>query len=255
MRTFSLKAGLAMVAAAMAGTVNAADGKLAFVTCPIVRDTTTVPCWLAEYDGELYYLTIQIDSTVDLRPPMLGHRVLVEGTVTDKPRICGGIPLEPVQLSALQELAPECQTLLPADPRYEIPFAPPRPPGPGFRPLVFVPPPPVLEPPYQPETFDLQFDFNRLVDSRHARSFRKIIAYARAINAKRVEITGFRSATQLSNGEVLTEQEGIGEMRGKQIAELLKGGGLIEPEYEVEWNERAIVGNPASRIVRVVVQP
>ena len=25
-----------------------------FVACPIVRDTASVPCWLAEYDGELY---------------------------------------------------------------------------------------------------------------------------------------------------------------------------------------------------------
>ena len=24
-----------------------------FVACPIVRDTASVPCWLAEYDGEL----------------------------------------------------------------------------------------------------------------------------------------------------------------------------------------------------------
>ena len=29
---------------------------LSFVTCPIVRDTKTVPCWLAEYNGETYYL-------------------------------------------------------------------------------------------------------------------------------------------------------------------------------------------------------
>ena len=27
-----------------------------FVSCPIVRDTKTVPCFLAEYEGEMYYL-------------------------------------------------------------------------------------------------------------------------------------------------------------------------------------------------------
>jgi hypothetical protein len=28
---------------------------LSFVTCPIVRDTKTVPCWLAEYNRATYY--------------------------------------------------------------------------------------------------------------------------------------------------------------------------------------------------------
>ena len=34
-----------------------------FVACPMVRDTQTVPCFLAEYDGETYYLGIQQDIT------------------------------------------------------------------------------------------------------------------------------------------------------------------------------------------------
>ena len=32
-----------------------------FVNCPIVRDTASVPCWLAEDYGELNFLTIQSD--------------------------------------------------------------------------------------------------------------------------------------------------------------------------------------------------
>jgi hypothetical protein len=27
-----------------------------------VRDTASVPCWLAEYDGEWYFLTLQTDG-------------------------------------------------------------------------------------------------------------------------------------------------------------------------------------------------
>jgi hypothetical protein len=242
----------------MSATAHAAERaqwSLAFVACPIMRDTTTVPCWLAEYEGELYYLTIQVDSTVDLRAPQLGYEMLVEGTPSDKPRICGGIPLEPVQLSVMPETSPECQTMLPADPRYELGFAPPRPPGPGYRPLIFIPPPPELQPPFVAATFDLPFDFDRGIDSRHAQRFRKIVAYARAIHASRLEITGYRTATRLSNGDVLTEQEGIGELRATQVAELLKGGDLTEPQYEVEWNSRPAEGTPASRIVRVVVVP
>ena len=30
-----------------------------FVSCPIVQDTKTVPCWMADYNGERYYLGIQ----------------------------------------------------------------------------------------------------------------------------------------------------------------------------------------------------
>jgi hypothetical protein len=112
-RRLSIKAALFLGAFAMSATAHAAERaqrSLAFVACPIMRDTTTVPCWLAEYEGELYYLTIQVDTTVDLRAPQLGYKVLVEGSPSDKPRICGGIPLEPVQLSVMPERSPECQT-------------------------------------------------------------------------------------------------------------------------------------------------
>ena len=48
-----------------------ADGpRKNFVSCPIVRDTASVPCWLSEYDGELYFLTIQSDVTTSpVTPP------------------------------------------------------------------------------------------------------------------------------------------------------------------------------------------
>jgi hypothetical protein len=253
MRTLSRMALIAAIAAPAA--TQAADKSLAFVTCPIVRDTKNVPCWLVEYGGELYYLGIQIDSQAAFRPPSLGRKVLVEGTPTDKPRICGGIPLEPLQTTPLTELAPECQTMLPAEDRYDLPFEPPRPPGPGKRPLIFFTPPPTPTPPYQPKTFELPYDFDTLVDSRHAQRFRPIIAYARLINARKITITGFRSATKLTGGGRLVEQAGIGERRAKQIAELFQGGGLTEPAYEVKWTAKAVVGNPAPRIVRIVVAP
>ena len=35
---------------------SASPTRRSFVACPIVRDTKTQPCWLAEYEGELYYL-------------------------------------------------------------------------------------------------------------------------------------------------------------------------------------------------------
>ena len=107
-----------------------------FVSCPIVRDTASVPCWLSEYNGELYFLTLQTDVSAPVTPPWLGHRVLVEGTVSAEPRICGGIVLKPVHLSVLESDA-SCNTMLPAEERYNLTFEPPRPPGPSGGRLAF----------------------------------------------------------------------------------------------------------------------
>ncbi|HET9832672.1 MAG TPA: hypothetical protein VFP91_13205, partial [Vicinamibacterales bacterium] len=71
--------GSALVSLSFATICFGADGpNKNFVSCPIVRDTASVPCWLAEYEGELYFLTIQSDVTSPVTPPWLGHRVLVE---------------------------------------------------------------------------------------------------------------------------------------------------------------------------------
>ena len=136
-----------------------------FVACPIVRDTASVPCWLAEYDGELYFLTLQTDVSSPVTPPWLGHRVLVEGTVaSNRPRICGGVVLEPVVLSVLPELDSACNTpVLPAEDRYNLTFEPPRPPGPSAGRLAFAGGPPAAAPPELPREFRLRYDFDGLV--------------------------------------------------------------------------------------------
>src|SRR5687767_4567280 len=110
---------------------------LSFVSCPIVRDTKTVPCWLAEYEGQTYFLTIQTDVSAPVNPPWLGHRVLVEGVVSNEPNICGGRVLKPVTLSVLPELDGSCNTILPAEDRFNLTFEPPRPPGPSMGRLAF----------------------------------------------------------------------------------------------------------------------
>src|SRR5688572_17825371 len=97
-----------------------------FVACPIVRDTKTLPCWLAEYEGELYFLGLQGSSASEFYPPQLNHEVLVEGAVINEPRVCGGIPLKPVRISVIAELNRACNTLLPAEDGMEAPAAPAR---------------------------------------------------------------------------------------------------------------------------------
>ncbi len=124
--------------------------RISFVSCPIVRDTRSVPCWLSDYDGDRYYLTIQSDVSAEVQPPMLGHQVLVEGVVSAAPQICGGIVLSAVRLSVMPERDANCNVQLPAEDRYTIDFNP-RPPGPSGGRLAFDPGPgaPAAPPPPQ----------------------------------------------------------------------------------------------------------
>src|SRR5277367_4217676 len=93
---------------ALAIALPAVAQQMNFVACPIVRDTKTVPCFLAEYNGELYFLGVQQDITSEFHPPQLKHEVLVEGRVADGPRVCGGIPLKPLSISVLKEITLAC---------------------------------------------------------------------------------------------------------------------------------------------------
>jgi hypothetical protein len=201
-----------------------------------------VPCWLAEYDGELYFLTLQTDVSAPVTPPWLGHRVLVEGTVApERPRICGGVVLEPVVLSVLPELDAACNTVLPAEERYDLTFEPPRPPGPSAGRLAFAAAPsdaPRAIPAPRRE-FKLRYDFDGLVVFRHAGELTALLDAARALHARAVVITGRRGAVLLSNGTLLSERADIAERRAEQIAELLRGAGLTEVEYRVGWSASA----------------
>lgn len=237
-----------------------ANQPLSFVSCPIVRDTKTVPCWLAEYDGETYFLTIQTDVSAPVNPPWLGHRVLVEGVVSDEPNICGGRVLKPVTLSVLPELDGSCNKILPAEDRFNLTFEPPRPPGPSAGRLAFAyPDEKRARPGDGPKDFTIEYDFDGLVVFRHPRFLSAILDYATDTKAKHVDIVGYRGASLLSNGTTLTEAADIGKRRAEQVAELLKGAGLTHVEYRVKWEDTAAPPNgrtdPKSRKVAVTVRP
>jgi hypothetical protein len=220
-----------------------------FVACPIVRDTASVPCWLAEHGGELYFLTLQTDVSSPVTPPWLGHRVLVEGTVAaDRPRICGGIVLEPVVLSVLPELDASCNTMLPAEERYNLTFEPPRPPGPSAGRLAFAPAASASLVPEQ--TFTLRYDFDGLVVFRHAGELTAILDSARARGTRRIAITGYRGAVLLSDGSVLVEHADIAARRAAQVAELLQGAGLTTVEYRVRAEGAAAAPDGADDAAR-----
>lgn len=243
------------------GVVRSADGRLNFVSCPIVRDTSSVPCWLAEYNGELYFLTIQSDVSAPVTPPWLGHRVLVEGTVAKEPRICGGVVLKPVHLSVLPERDASCNTMLPAESRYDLTFEPPRPPGPSKGRLAFATPAPAspaapaapAAPASPSPRIEIPYDFDGLVGFNHPQFLSQALTAARALKAREVQIVGYRAAVRLSNGRTLMEAAGIGKRRAEQVAMLLKGAGLTAPSYVVRWQEASTPTGVDDHLLRRVV--
>jgi hypothetical protein len=228
--------------AATAVAAGPAPGeRLSFVSCPIVRDTKSVPCWLAEYEGQMYFLTLQTDVSAPVNPPWLGHQVLVEGVISDEPNICGGRVLKPVSLSVMQELDGGCNTILPAEDRYNLTFEPPRPPGPSRGRLAFGDPTaPGGAKPAAAVTateFTLQYEYDGMVAFRHAQTLQQILDAARAGSGRELRITGYRSASRLSNGTVMREREEIGRERAEQIRALLQGAGLEGVTYSLQWKD------------------
>lgn len=245
---------------ALAMALPALAQHLTFVACPVVRDTKTVPCFLAEYQGETYFLGIQQDITADFYPPQLLHEALVEGTVASGPRVCGGIPLKPLHVSVMPELNRACNTILPAEPGIDAPPSK-RPAGPSTRQA------PVStvavaakkpEPPFVEREFVIQYDFDSdFLFARNTRQLTDIAEYARFSKAPKVEVTGYRGSTQLSNGQILIEKSDVARLRAERVAEVLKGLGA--PASQVQWISEPAAANGEtdyqSRRVAVRVVP
>jgi hypothetical protein len=219
---------------------QAADRHLNFVDCPIIRDTKTVPCWLSEHDGELYYLGVQQDQGADFHPPYLGHKVLVEGVVSQEPRICGGIVLNPVHTSNLPELDPTCNTMLPAQDQYTVPFAF-RDPKPGLGRRFKTPPSP-------PKgagkiTFTVYYDFDVDWANRWTPVLNDAASMAKADKAARVEVVAYRAAIKLSDGQALVERPDIARRRAKRLEQTLQDLGLPADAVTVTWKDEPLAGD------------
>jgi outer membrane protein OmpA-like peptidoglycan-associated protein len=244
---------LAVLAAGVCGAwaqqpASHSPSRRQFVACPIVRDTRTQPCWLAEYDGELFYLGQQGGVANDFYPPQLGHLALVEGTVGTG-RVCGGIPLQPIKVSVLRELTPACQTMLPAEDGIEAPPPVPAPRGDapswvkhvGARDVTLY--------------FDFDSDFLSLHVTVALTELAQLVADA---GGARVEVTGYRGATRLSNGELLTEREGMGGTRARKVADTLAGLGVPAARIAVNAPPQATpadgVNDPWNRRVEVRIR-
>ena len=136
-----------------------------------------------------------------------------------------------------------CNTMLPAVERYNLTFEPPRPPGPSKGRLAFdnAPPPARPAPTAQPSTkeFVVPYDFDGLVGFNHARVLTDVLEFARAVNARTIEIVGYRGAARLSNGQLMSEDADIGKRRAEQLAMLLQRANLKSPSYQVIWRDES----------------
>jgi len=229
-----------------------------FVTCPIVMDTLDVPCWVAEYEGERYYLTVQTGrgggSEVYPFSPMLGHEVLVEGTISDEPRICGGIVLRDAKLSPMQDVTPGCGKVVPGEgyrTKGSRPIIPDGdPPGDRVNTAIPQPPPAVsreeLAAQYRADVearaqrewlVPYFFDSNYLPFPAEQRTVDEAARYAAEIGASRVEIVGYRGATILSEGGRVVEKAGIAQARAEKIADIFEFFEVPREKLAVSWNE------------------
>jgi outer membrane protein OmpA-like peptidoglycan-associated protein len=226
-----------------------------FVACPIVRDTTTVPCYLAEYEGKLYFLGIQQDITASFHPPQLKHEVLVEGHIAEGPLVCGGIPLKPLSISVIKEVNPACNTLLPAEPDINAPPAA-RGAGPASRPLTEPASP--VESLTGRQEFTIRYAFNDdYVEYASIATVLKAAAYATKIHASSVTVMGYRATTLLSNGQHLVEKPDLAEKRAQSIATLLRGSGVtgVTADWKKEPDPADGKTDPSRRRVTITVIP
>jgi hypothetical protein len=220
---------------------------LSFVTCPVVRDTKTVPCWLAEYKGETYYLGNQGGVAQDFYPPQLNHEVLVEGVIAEGPRVCGGVPLRPVKTSVLLEINRACNTILPVEDGIDAPER-----SPSREPVSWVRS-------AGPADVTIFFDFDNDFLSLHTTTaVQRIADQFKRIGASSIEVTAFRGASKLSNGTVMVEQQAIAAARSNKVREILAGLGVPEAALKVSVNpapaEADGLDDPLSRKVTLSVK-
>jgi hypothetical protein len=242
-----------------------AGTEVVFVSCPILRNTS-VPCWLGESEGELYYLGPQGDLTAAFYPPEFRHRMLVEAVIADGPQVCGGIALKSVRVSVLPDLDINCNSMLPAAGYPDPPHM--RGTGPsGIRGGAVPPPPERPKPaeyqaPFRARTFTATFnaDGERLWQSAQT-AIAEAARYASAASASRIEITGYRAAMRLTNGRKFIEQQGVAQRRADAVFQALRTIGVPERTRVVlDWQRtpleaRGLEANLNARRVSILIVP
>jgi hypothetical protein len=226
----------------------------AFVACPVFRNVHEMRgCWLTLYKDDWYYLGSPggVGDSGSL-PPQLKHQALIEGVVSDAPRICGGLVLRSLSVSPLPEIDRRCDTVLPAQ-GYSIPSQNARH---GIATIEELTPPP--QPPFSSRTVNVNFYFgNNFLGVPSQFKVQGAAIYILAADAKHIAVTGQAAATRLSDGSVLTEPAGLAEQRAKKIATMLRGLGVPDDRLQVNWQRDVFQGDalsaPAHRTVEIAI--
>jgi len=240
----SSRATRVIVIAAMGSSLGAATPKtndyVAFVTCPLLRDTPELPCWMARYNGTLYYLGVQ-EGRSHLNTwyqPQMKHKMLVQGVVSNRPTVCGGVPLDHMFVSDLPEVSPECDTKMLPTQGFVSPKGRPLGPDPGP-----VGGEQVLRGPAggapelytkddiaqrRPLHFDIHYNFNSdflIFPQEHNRAI-QLKEYVQAIGARQIRMTAHRASALLTGGKVIVEDATIPASRRDNIITVLKAIGV-----------------------------
>jgi len=248
--------------------------RISFVSCPYVRDSVPTPLWLTDYEGETYFLRAQQNTTANVRHPQLKHKVLVEGVISDEPRIAGGIVLNPLQLSVLPDVDISCDTILPADgSRVEFSRRPPGPGGSGagrvandqkrraFAQRLWADeytPDPVDNP--EVKTYEIRFEFEgSIVTIPDYANILRMVKYARDVDAKRIQITGQRGSVLLSDGTTITESEATTAKRVDAVERIFRdhpfAADVIQTRVKPTPVEANGITDFANRTVTITIKP
>ena len=201
-----------LIAAAPAAAAPAAQVR--FVACPIYRDTDAgrkSGCWLVDSpeDGRRY------DISPSPTKPDWNYAVLVEGRpAANQSDVCGGVGLDPVRVSILPSRC--VRAMLPAEGYPGRKFVLPER---NVRPL-YEPRPPFPKP-FKERTFEIPFEFGRsfVVYQLSDYLMDETVAYALAVHARRVEITGWAATRPtVVSGHRLAERMEVAKARAETAA-------------------------------------
>lgn len=216
------------------GMAQAADGAhVSFVACPLFRNGET-RCWLADRGGVVYYIGRLGGGSA----PQLLHRMLVEGTIADEPKSCGGIVVRPVHISVFPEIDYACNTVLPDNGDrpsergfYDLPVA---------QQLLIDEPVPPPKGPFKDQRFVGGFDHDSAFLGAALQEFVETAAtYAVASQASHVKVTGHVGTSKLDDGGILTERTTLAKTRAQAVGTALSGLGVDPARLEVTWIDEA----------------
>ncbi len=253
-------AAFALLLLAAPAAAAPADPEVRFVTCPIYRNADAGKksgCWLADdrEDGRRF------DVSPSPTKPDWNFAVLVEGLpAPDQKDVCGGVVLDPVRVSVLDE--PCTRAMLPAEGypgrRFVLPAR-------NIRPLYEARKP--FDQPFRERTFSIPFEFGRAFITYQLSDYLidEAVAYALASHAARVEVTGFAATTPaLVSGRTLAEPLQVAEDRAEAAAKWLTGLGVPADRLHLSWRGAADVADmpgadglrePSRRRVEIRITP